>query len=81
MSEKKIQSPQIENIVGSGTIADSIDLEMLIDKMENYELNKKSETEIRAVLDHLAAQDRALAEIHTLLGGLRDGRSSPAVRG
>lgn len=47
----------------------------------DYELNKKSETEIRAVLDHLAAQDRALAEIHTLLGGLRDGRSSPAVRG
>jgi len=41
MSEKKIQSPKIENIVGSGTIADSIDLEMLIDKMENYELNKK----------------------------------------
>jgi len=41
MSEKKFQSPKIENIVGSGTIADSIDLEMLIDKMENYELNKK----------------------------------------
>jgi len=41
MSENKLQSPQIENIVGSGTIADSIDLEMLIDKMENYELNKK----------------------------------------
>ena len=41
MSEEKFQSPKIENIVGSGTIADSIDLEMLIDKMENYDLNKK----------------------------------------
>jgi len=41
MPEKKIQPLMIENIVGSGTIADSIDLEMLIGKMENYELNKK----------------------------------------
>ena len=41
MSEERFQSLKIENIVGSGTIADSIDLERLIDKMENYELNKK----------------------------------------
>ena len=41
MSEKKFQSPKIENIVGSGSIADSIDLDMLIDKLEGYELNKK----------------------------------------
>ncbi len=40
MSEKN-QSPKIENIVGSGAIADSIDLKMLCDKMENYEFNKK----------------------------------------
>lgn len=41
MSEEKFQSPKIENIVGSGSIADSIDLEMLSAKMENYGLNKK----------------------------------------
>jgi transcription initiation factor TFIID TATA-box-binding protein len=41
MSEKKVQFPKIENIVGSGSIADSIDLEMLSGKMENYDLNKK----------------------------------------
>lgn len=37
----------------------------------DYEVNKKAENEIRAVLEHLAAQDRALAEIHTALGRLR----------
>ena len=41
MSEEKFQSPQIENIVASGSIADSIDLEMLSGKMKNYDLNKK----------------------------------------
>jgi len=34
---------------------------------EDYLVNQRSENEIRAVLDHLAAQDRALAEIHALL--------------
>ncbi|MCK9591232.1 MAG: TATA-box-binding protein [Methanoregula sp.] len=41
MSEEKVQSPKIENIVASGSIADSIDLEMLSAKMENCDLNKK----------------------------------------
>jgi len=41
MSEEKFQSPKIENIVASGSITDSIDLEMLTAKMQNYELNKK----------------------------------------
>jgi transcription initiation factor TFIID TATA-box-binding protein len=41
MSKEKFQSPKIENIVGSGSIADSIDLEMLAAKMENFDLNKK----------------------------------------
>lgn len=41
MSEEKFQSPKIENVVASGSIADSIDLEMLSAKMENYDLNKK----------------------------------------
>jgi len=30
-------------------------------------VNQKAEAEIRAVLDHLAAQDRALIKIHELL--------------
>jgi transcription initiation factor TFIID TATA-box-binding protein len=41
MSEKKFQTPKIENIVASGSIADSIDLEMLSSKMKNFDLNKK----------------------------------------
>jgi len=41
MSEGKFQSPKIENIVASGSIADSIDLEMISAKLENCELNTK----------------------------------------
>ncbi len=33
----------------------------------DYQVNQKAEVEIAAVLDHLAAQDRALEEIHRLL--------------
>jgi len=33
----------------------------------DYDTNEKAEAEIRAVLDHLAAQDRALDEIHRLV--------------
>ncbi|WP_440951215.1 TATA-box-binding protein [Methanosphaerula subterraneus] len=41
MSEEKPQSPKIENIVASGSIADSIDLEMISAKLENCDLNTK----------------------------------------
>jgi len=41
MSEETTQSLKIENIVASGSIADSIDLEMISAKIENCELNKK----------------------------------------
>lgn len=33
----------------------------------DYVVNEKTETEVRAVLEHLSAQDRALEEIHLLL--------------
>ena len=33
----------------------------------DFEINEKTEAEVRAVLDHLAAQDSALKEIHRLL--------------
>jgi len=36
----------------------------------DYFINEKAEVEIRAVLDHLAAQDRALEHIHTLLANV-----------
>ena len=41
MSKEKVHSPKIENIVASGSIADSIDLVDLSEKAENCELNKK----------------------------------------
>jgi transcription initiation factor TFIID TATA-box-binding protein len=41
MSKEKVPSPHIENIVASGSIADSIDLVELSEKVENCELNKK----------------------------------------
>ena len=34
---------------------------------EDFLINQKAEEEVRAILEHLAAQDRALAEIHALL--------------
>ena len=33
----------------------------------DYLINQKAEEEIRAILDHLAAQDKALTELHRLL--------------
>ncbi len=41
MEDKKYESLKIENIVASGGIADSIDLEMISNKIENCELNTK----------------------------------------
>jgi len=41
MAGKKYESLNIENIVASGTIADSVDLVELSNKVKNCELNKK----------------------------------------
>lgn len=38
-----------------------------LDAQEDYEINKKAEEEVRAVLEHLAAQDKALGEIHAMI--------------
>jgi uncharacterized membrane protein len=51
-----------------------------LEEHNDYELNKKTEVEIRAVLDHLAAQDRALVDIHTVLGELKSNWQPPSVR-
>jgi len=37
----------------------------------DYLVNQKAEEEVRAILDHLAAQDRALAQMHELLTALQ----------
>ena len=42
-----------------------------IEAHNDFLINQKAEEEIRAVLDHLAAQDRALLEIHALVEELR----------
>jgi transcription initiation factor TFIID TATA-box-binding protein len=41
MEEKKYETLKIENIVASGVIADSIDLETISKKIKNCELNTK----------------------------------------
>jgi uncharacterized membrane protein len=38
-----------------------------IEDHNDYELNQKAEQEIRAILDHLSAQDEALRQIHEML--------------
>lgn len=40
----------------------------------DYLINEKAEKEIRAILDHLAAQDQALLEIHQMIAELRGKR-------
>jgi uncharacterized membrane protein len=43
-----------------------------LDARNDYLINQKAEEEIRAILDHLAAQDQALIHIHQLLANLQD---------
>ncbi len=38
----------------------------------DYEVNQKAEVEVRAILDHLAAQDAALAELHRMMQEMAD---------
>jgi uncharacterized membrane protein len=45
----------------------------------DYLTNLRAEEEIRAVLDHLAAQDRALTEILDYLGGTGGGQPLPSM--
>jgi len=42
-----------------------------VDAHNDYLINQKAEEEVRAILDHLAAQDQALAEMHQFLLALR----------
>ncbi len=43
-----------------------------IEAHEDFVINQKAEVEIRAVLDHLTAQDQALAELHKIVSQLLD---------
>ena len=42
-----------------------------LDAHNDYLVNQKAEEEVRAILDHLAAQDQALTQIHQLLQDLQ----------
>ena len=42
-----------------------------IEAHNDFLINQKAEVEVRAVLEHLAAQDKALVAIHETLEGLR----------
>ncbi len=41
-----------------------------IEAHHDFEINLKAEVEIRAILDHLAVQDQALAELHKMVSQL-----------
>ncbi len=41
-----------------------------IEAHEDFAINQKAEVEIRAILDHLTAQDLALAELHKMVSQL-----------
>jgi uncharacterized membrane protein len=45
----------------------------------DYLINQKAEQEVRAILDHLAAQDAAIMEIHQLLDGLSKNQSHAPI--
>lgn len=47
-----------------------------IDAHNDYLINQKAEDEIRAILNHLAAQDIALTEIHEMISNLQN-RAGP----
>ncbi|HUX14541.1 MAG TPA: DUF1003 domain-containing protein [Spirochaetia bacterium] len=38
----------------------------------DFEVNQKTEVEVRAILDHLAAQDLALSQLHNIISDLRE---------
>jgi len=42
-----------------------------VDAHNDYLVNQKAEEEVRAILEHLAAQDQALAEMHQFLLALQ----------
>lgn len=41
-----------------------------IEAHNDFEVNQKAEEEVRAILEHLAAQDQALAELHRMMDEL-----------
>lgn len=43
-----------------------------LEARNDYQINERAEQEVRAILEHLAAQDAALLEIHQMLAELRE---------
>jgi uncharacterized membrane protein len=54
-----------------------------IEAHNDFLINQKAEEEIRAILDHLAAQDQALIHVHQTLASIREtpAGSRPPVEG
>jgi uncharacterized membrane protein len=54
-----------------------------IESHNDFEINQKTEEEVRAILEHLAAQDRALGELHAMVLDLqaRFGKMPPDEAG
>jgi uncharacterized membrane protein len=46
-----------------------------IDAHHDYLINQKAEEEIKAILRHLAVQDQAIGEIHTMLAAMQQQRA------
>jgi uncharacterized membrane protein len=49
-----------------------------LDAHNDYLINQKAEEEVRAILDHLSAQDQALTQIHQILLDLQAQRDRVA---
>ena len=49
-----------------------------IEAHNDFVIDQKAEEEVRAILDHLAAQDRALALIYEMLGGKAEQPAPPS---
>jgi uncharacterized membrane protein len=45
----------------------------------DYVVNQKAEEEIRAILDHLVAQDQALSDVHEIVLGLQGQAAGPTA--
>jgi uncharacterized membrane protein len=54
-----------------------------IEAHNDFLINQKAEEEIRAILDHLVAQDEALVHLHETIASLREARAAaePTVEG
>jgi transcription initiation factor TFIID TATA-box-binding protein len=75
MQEKKYETLKIENIVASGAIADSIDLEVISQNIENCELNTKRFPGAVYRMDKPKIASLIFSSGKVVLTGIRDNQS------